>query len=355
MRKKTDFAPFNVGVVHAASLPKFESVKISYPSRLNAMAIDPSMIARDGSMQYAPGEIIFKVGIYKQISIKLSKTSGEIIIDRGSKREPLIMHAALIMKRALNFNVGLEINVENSLELRHVGLGSSSGLIASVAVCINELFGKPLSDDVLLRYLAQNHGEEIDNNFHNLMPVQCIGGSAAAGLYGGAMIIIAGHNRVISSLELDQKYKAVIGIPEDFQEMDSKTLLEKEIKSFPKFMRCGKKYGPIIAYNILHKVLPAITEGKLGPAGELIYQYRFRMGSINNCSYHYKKLPFIAKRIEYLKTNNVADVLSLSSVGPAFFAITTKASECRSAFKKAGLNTLVVSLTNDKYKIISKK
>jgi len=44
------------------------------------------------------------------------------------------------------------------------------------------------------------------------------------------------------------------------------------------------------------------------------------MGSIDNCSYAYPKLVQLASRLAFLKTK-VVDILSISSVGPSFFAV----------------------------------
>jgi predicted sugar kinase len=184
--------------------------------------------------------------------------------------------------------------------------------------------------------------------------VQCIGGSATAGLYNGAMLILAGKSTVISRMMISNNYKVVIGIPNDFKELDAHILLEKEIKSFKKFIATGKKYSQLVAYKMIHNVLPAISVNNLDELGNLIYEYRFKMGSIKNCSYAYNKLPDIAKKLEFLKKEKIADVLSISSVGPAFFVITKKENFCENVFKKNNLKTYIVDLENNKYKVLKR-
>lgn len=359
MNLKTDFTPFTVGTVfnHLTTknkrTPAYQSITIKYPSRLNAMALDPSKIATNDNLRYSPGEIIFKVNIFKEVTVKLTE-SKEIIISPDSKRPSLIKHSALLMRDALVYDGGFEISVKDEKEIKHAGLGSSSGLIASVACAINELFSCPISNKDLLQYLAQNHGEEIAGNENNLSPVQCIGGSAAGGLYSGGMLVLAGNSRVIAQMSINPEYKAVIGIPKDFCPLDAQRLLDLEIKSFSNFIDCGKKYGQLIAYRILHEVLPAMTENDLQTIGNLIYDYRFNMGSIENCSYCYDKLPEIAKRLSHLKTEGLAPILSISSVGPGFFAITDQPDVCVKAFEEANLNTFVTNIVNDTYQVLSR-
>jgi len=150
MNSKNDFTPFTVGTVFNPlttkdkRTPVYQSITIKYPSRLNAMALDPSKIAANDNLRYSPGEIIFKVNIFKEVTVKLTGSKG-IIVSPDSKRPSLIKHATLLMKDALIYDGGFEISVKDEKEIKHAGLGSSSGLIASVACAINELFSCPIS------------------------------------------------------------------------------------------------------------------------------------------------------------------------------------------------------------------
>lgn len=361
IKSKTDFSPFRVGTVFnplkekiETARPKYQKVVISYPSRLNAMAIDPSKIASNENLVYTPGEIIFKVRIYKTVSVETDNTASKVSFGPGSKRLPLIRHAALLMKKALNFKEGLFIKVDNSNEIKHAGLGSSSGLITSVACAINELYGNPISPAALVQYLAQNHGEEINGESELINPVQCIGGSASAGLFPGAMLVLAGESRVIGAMNLSNNYDVLIGLPKDFVELDSKILLEKEVADFDKFIYTGKKYGPTIAYRVLHEVFPAMVENDLATIGDLIFDYRYKMGSIENCSYTYPGLVELTNRLAFLKTEKIADVLAISSVGPSIFAITNQLGKCRKAFVKENLNIYLTKLQNETYQVLEK-
>lgn len=362
MKQKTDFEPFKVGTVFNRikggpykAILKREAIKISYPSRLNLMAIDPSKIAVNQNLVYTPGEVILKVKIYKTISVKANRKSSDITISSSLKRKSLILHSVLLMKEALGFKEGLIIDGGNSSELRHIGLGSSSALIASVACATNELFGKPIKAEDLVQYLAQNHGEEIDDKPDYINPVQCIGGSAAGGQFSGALMVLAGESRVIKTMNIPNSYKVVIGIPKDFVELDSRELLKREQAIFYKFIKCGKKYGPTIAYKVLHFVLPAMVEGDLKAVGDLVYDYRFNMGSIDNCSYTYSPLSKIASKLAFLKKEGYADILSISSVGPAFLAVSKDINKCKSVFEKENLITFITEPENKRYQIIDQR
>jgi len=355
---KTDFNPYRVGTVFnpikirlSGIRPAYKGVKIRFPSRLNAMAIDPSKIANNKNLVYTPGEVVFSVGIYKSVGVKVFDNDGKLKISQRSKRKSLIKHAYILMKKALNFKEGLYIDVDNVREIRHCGLGSSSGLIASVSCAINEIYGNPVDGATLVRYLAQNHGEEIEGRNDLINPVQCIGGSAAAGIFNGGLLVIAGDSCLIKTMDIPSQYKVVIGIPKDFKERDSVVLLNEEIKNLNKFIKTGKKFGPQIAYNVLHRLLPAITKGDLSVIGEVIFDYRFNMGSIKNCSFVYPKMVRLTRMIAFLKKKNIVKVLSISSVGPAVFAITKDPDYCSRVFKKLGLMVIITRIENGKYKV----
>ncbi|MDO8610576.1 MAG: hypothetical protein Q7R95_08575 [bacterium] len=328
-----------------------KSINIKFPSRLNAMAIDPSKILPNKNGIYDAGEVVFSIGLYKIIHIE-SQPGGHIKISDRSQRKSLILHAALLMKKALSLKDGLFIDVDNQHEIKHAGLGSSSGLIAGVACAINTLYGSLISPQNLVRYLAQNHGEEIEGDNKYLCPVQCLGGSAAAGLFKAGMIIISGKNTIIATSKILKKYKVVIGVPKDYIPLDSKKLFELEIKNMYKFVNTGKKMGRKIAYNILHEMLPAMVDGNLSSIGDIIYDYRFNMGSIANCSFAYPKLIKLSKNLSFLKKKKIAPIVSLSSVGPGFFAITEYPVKCKNYFKKFGLATVITNIENNGYKIL---
>ena len=335
------------------SSPVFGSVTLSYPARLNAMAIDPGRIAPRTDRIYTAGEVVFSISLFTKVKVEAT-ADGEIRIDDNCKRKALILHAALMMKKALKFENGLRISAQVENDIKHAGLGSSGSLIAAVACAINELYGNPVQRESLIRYLAQNHGEEINGVEDQLVPVQCIGGSAASGLTPGGLKVIAGESTVIAAAIIPASYKAVIGIPSDYSVPDSKVALEEEERSMSGFLNTGERFGPAIAYNIVHKLLPAAARGDLAAVGDVIFDYRYNMGSIRNCSFLYPKLVELSTNLAHLKTDGMADVVSVSSVGPGIFAITQRPEECRRVFETQGLTTYIAAIENNGYKVISR-
>lgn len=362
MKQKTNFKAFKIGKVFNPikkiniknPTPIFKKIIIKYPSRLEAMALDPSKIAINNNLKYSAGQINFKVPLFKIISIEVSNDN-KVEISNRSERKSLIRHSVEIMRKAINFEEGFKIDVDDKINMKHCGLGSSSSLIAGIGYAINELYGKPISDNILSQYLPQNHGEEIEENNNMIKPVQCLGGSACSGICKGGMFILAGESKVIKSMHISKDYTVIIGIPKKYKQLDSQYLLDKEIKNFNKFIKTGKKYSPEIAYRLVHECMPAMEECNLKPIGDLIYEYRFNMGSIKNCSFAYPKILKISNNLRFLKEKGFADVLSMSSVGPGMFVITKNPKICEDAFIKQDMKIIKTKIYNGKYKIVFKK
>lgn len=354
---KMDFENFEVGTVFndcvVTGVPKLQvpEITIDYPSRLEAMALDPGQIAENNNLVYRAGQIDVTVPLFKRVHVE---TGGDDIEVSGSTPRPaLVRHAALIMKRALNIEDGLKIDVSDEFNLRHCGLGSSSSLIAGVASAINEMHGRPVRPLDLVRYLAQNHGEEIDGDENKLVPVQCIGGSAVCGNFDGGLIVLSGEATPIAQIDVPNDMSVVIGVPEDFEHPDSQNLMQAEIDNMDGFRKTGTDYGQEIAYRLVHEALPGLINGDFKPTGDLIFDYRWNMGSIQNCSFVFPRMLEIADDLRTFRAEGDCDILSLSSVGPGFFAVTRNPVEAKQAFERNRMTTIETNVHNGAYLRIS--
>lgn len=354
---KTDFENFPIGTtfngVNLQAKPELiaDSISVDYPSRLEAMALDPGKIADNNNLVYEAGQIDFSVGIYKHIAVSTEGEPGTINITDGTPRQSLVRHAAMIMMEGLGVNDGLKIDVQDAVDLRHCGLGSSSSLIAGTAAAINELYGLPVAALDLVRYCAQNHGEEIDNNPEKLVPVQCIGGSAVCGHFKGGLIVLSGQATPVFTADIPEDKEFIIGVPEDFTHPDSQQLMNAEIDNIEVFRSTGEVYGKEIAYRILHEVLPSLVGGDFKKCKDLIFDYRWDMGSIRNCSFVYPRMNEIAEALRWMKDEPDIDIVSLSSVGPGFFCLTSNAEVVEDAFQSLSLKTHRAHAHNGRYTV----
>lgn len=346
---------FNYHKVQDACEMKLDYIKINYPCRLDAMAINPSAVTYNPDMVFTPGEVVVSLKKYIKVTVKvLSKDGGKLIISDKTKRKVLVKHSYLLMCSALNVYPSLEIDVDDNNIPKHCGFGSSSSTISAVAAAINELYGCPIKSDDLIKYLAANHGEEIsDDDTDNLKVVQCIGGGATNGLTDEGIIIIAGKATTIGKLFYEGN--VLIGVPKDFVQKDAKTLMELEEQNLWKFKETGDKYAEKIAYNLLHKALPGIKNKSIKELADIVFDYRFNMGSNENCSFVYDGLMNVSNKIRKLYEEQNCEFLALSSVGPAFFTIVKNDEQkeiCKKYMKNLNLEVIESSICNSKYIVV---
>lgn len=339
------------------SLLEKESVIIKYPCRLDAMAINPAAVCYNDSMIFTPGEVVFSLAKYIKVKIDvISPAGGKIEVSKKTKRKVLAKHSCLLMYAALGVNPSVKIDVDDKDIPKHCGFGSSSSTIAAVAAAINELYGCPIDNKDLIKYLASNHAEEVsDSNEDELKVVQCIGGGATNGLTDEGIIIITGRSTAIAKMKY--KSKVLVCFPKDFVQKDAKVLMELEEQNLWKFKKTGEEYADKIAYTLLHKVIPDMINGSIKELADLVFDYRFNMGSNENCSFVYDGLMDISNKIRKLYEDKKCEFLALSSVGPAFFLLVNKnqEEECLKELDKLNLTVFKSEICNTKYKVISSK
>lgn len=345
------FNPF-VGKIMNECKIKHNKIAISYPCRLDAMAINPAAVCYNDSMFFTPGEVVISTNIFVKVQINvLSSSDGILKISEKTKRKVLVKHSYLLMCKALNISPSLEIIVEDQPIPKHCGFGSSSSIIAAVASAINELYGMPISNEDLIKYLASNHAEEIsDDNEDFLKVVQCIGGGATNGLTDAGIMVIAGKATTISSLKYNSD--VLIALPKNFVQKNAEELMNLEEENLWKFKITGEKYSKDIAYDILHKVLPDMKNGNIFELAQVVFDYRFNMGSIENCSFVYENMVDLASKIRVLYEEHKCQFLSLSSVGPAYFLLVNNQEDkeyCRNFLEKLDMNIIETSICNSTY------
>lgn len=337
---------------------KLNYIEINYPCRLDAMAINPAAVVYNSDMIFTPGEVVISLNKFIKVRIKvISEHGGKLLISKETKRKVLVKHAYLLLCSALNISPSLEIDVDDNNIPKHCGFGSSSSTISAVAAAINELYGCPIKNEDLIKYLASNHGEEIsDDDAENLKVVQCIGGGATNGLTKEGIIIIAGKSTTIAKTKYEGE--VLIGVPKDFVQKDAKVLMELEEQNLWKFKKTGDEYADKIAYNLLHKALPGLVNGSIKELADVVYEYRFNMGSNENCSFVYDGLVELGNNLRCLYENNDCEFLALSSVGPAYFVIVknkVQKEKCIKKMKELSLDIIESSVCNNTYIVVSKK
>lgn len=97
-----------------------------------------------------------------------------------------------------------------------------------------------------------------------------------------------------------------------------------------------------------------MVNGEIKDLADIVFKYRFDMGSIENCSFVYEKMVNLANKLRALYEEKRCDFLTLSSVGPAFFAITTNGKDfhyCKEYMENLDMNVIEAEIYNDIYRI----
>lgn len=350
--------PFLGDLRQDSVIPKYKKISIFYPCRLDAMAINPAAVAYNEKLSFTPGEVTLSINNFIKTTVQIiHPNGGNVVLSDRTRRKALAKHAYYLIAKALGVTPSVYIDVEDKGIPKHCGFGSSSSIMTSVAACLNELYDKPIKNSDLIQYLASNHGEEVKNTETKLKSVQSIGGGACSGLLPYGLIIIAGHATPIAKLKIPNA-KVVIGIPKDFKQQSADFLMKLEEDNLWKFVKTGEKYKDTIAYRLLHQAIPSLVHKDISALSDVVFDYRFNMGSIQNCSFVYPKMVQMAHKLRELYEKKLCRMLSLSSVGPAFFAITSTKDEllvCKNKMESLSMNTYVYSIYNSTYKVIEKK
>lgn len=323
--------------------PRFKKIIIDYPSRINAMAIDPSKISwEDNTKKYFSWEVVFSVCEYIRISIEVGNT-----LEFKWSRIPLI-------KQVLWFSENYKISVENNDEIKHIGLWTSSRLISWIITAMNYIYNNVLSEIEVIQLASQNHWEEKQNDLDELKHVQSIGWSASSWQFVWWLQIICWDWQVVFTQNIPPSYKLILWVPNAYLPKSAEELMNLEIEAMAWFIECWKKYGPEIAYNILHKLMPAARAGNRSLVWDVILDYRLNKGSIKNCSFCYDWIERLFRKLLPLKKQWIVDILYLSSVWPGIFAIYKSEQENKvlSAFKGADMKSKILKINNDTYEII---
>lgn len=314
------------------------------PARINAMCFDPGSLAIPVRPHvYTAGELALSAKIYTRASVRLLSTP-EVRVKSGGNRGNIALHAALLLKKTLSISSGLEIEAENLHAYPHCGFGSSAAIQTATALAVNTLFGNPLTGAELLKLLSQNYGEEVKGN-SRLIHIQSNGGGPAVAL-GGGMVALAGEGVVIKRKPFPDGYAFVFGIVPAYRPTDALRMFEKELAVLPRFKHASEEHRYLAAYLVLHRLLPAMEEGRIADMGDAIETYRFKCGSLFNTGQVWPEMLRVMKELRPYRRSQRIPILSTSSVGPAIYALTTQPAAAEALFQDHGLRTFRAEADN---------
>lgn len=287
--------------------------EIEIPSRLHASVIDMN---RFGPGKPGGGGIGVGVGLACRTRVTLTD-SGDIRI-KGN-RPGVAAHLGAIYRRLTGFMGGIEIET-NDHGHRHLGLGSSIATVTGVALALNETFGRPLALRDLRKLIAHNYCEEAPGDPAKLVKGFETNIGAMVGIHGG-MIIGTDACELLYRVPLPDEMKALLVIP---RTQEGRSSGEEEAQALlGEARRADKKDREKKAYKILIELMPAMIAGDFGAVGETIHQLAYLGSKRAEVMLHGRQGEEIYQAMTELRELG-AEIVSMSSVGPAVFALSSK-------------------------------
>lgn len=266
--------------------PLYKSCYVKVCARLDTFLCNHHFFVEPPRTQVYPVcSINFAINKFTEASVECIAMN-KIIIDDLVCRKDIILHTALILKDTLGFDCGLKISGRNLHNVQHGGFGSTASLQTAVAIAINNLFGNKISESSLVKFLAQNYGEE-SNKKGYLSPMASIGGASAVAVGCNNLIVIGGESEIWKKYNLSNDYTILIITPIKLQ---SKITQDMDMKLYKKgytaFKKIGYEWGQIKENLLVNKIIKDLDKRDTKTLFNLINMYT--IGAYGNIPQYFK-------------------------------------------------------------------
>lgn len=292
-------------------------VEVTIPARLHMAVLDMNRFSTE---RVGGGGIGLGIRIYLKARVRAIGRP-EIVIN--GERPLIARHFARVFKEILNFPGGFEIELYDH-KRRHVGLGSSSGIMCAACIGINEVLGRPFSNRELRRVIGYNACEESPSGNGYLIKTFETGIGSMVGINGG-LVVGSDDAELIYRTALPNT-RVIILIPDvpslEDEYTGKDTAADAEVGLLLRRARyldarlCNTK-----AHLILLDFLPAMVKNDLSAIGDALLDLTFTGSKRAECEQHGLCGARIFHYIGLFREMG-AEVAGMSSVGPTTFALT---------------------------------
>lgn len=298
----------------AAALPG-TVCEVELPCRLHASVLDMNRFGPG-----APGGGGIGFGIALTCKAKVQLTDGEEISVKGN-RPAVAHHMAALFREMTGYREGIEIFTADHGR-HHIGLGSSIATVTAVCVALNEAFGRPLNLRDLRKLAARNYVEEGSGPGELLVRGFETNIGAMVGIHGG-MVLGSDDCELVYRIPLPPDMKALLLIP---KLSEGKSSGEEEADALLGRARdYDRADAERKAYLVLMDLLPAMIDGNFQKIGDVIFGLASLGSKKAEIMLHGDGGCEIFAAMEELRKDG-AEIVSMSSVGPAVFALSRKPS-----------------------------
>lgn len=238
-------------------------VRVRVPSRIDTFLVHHDVFVQPPRPQVYPvGAVAFAVPEYSQVVARLVPGESDVVIHGTRSKELLLKHTGHILMKALRRNARVELVVERECRITHAGLGSSAALQLAAAVAIDALFGSQIPRRLLIKYLAQNYGEDSGDGRH-LTPMPSIGCGAALGLLGGVAVVMD-EAEVVARAEVPAGFSLLLAVPRLNLPGGAQDYYLFE-RNAGRMLALGRTWGSTKDHVARRVLGPALLRGDLGP------------------------------------------------------------------------------------------
>ncbi|MEW6487450.1 MAG: sugar kinase [Thermodesulfobacteriota bacterium] len=287
--------------------------EVEVPARLHASVTDMN---RFGIGRPGGGGIGFAVALHSRARAVLRAGPRGAA---GGTRPAIAQHLCALFQELTGFRGGLDLDVTDHGH-RHLGLGSSVGSLAAGAVACNEMLGRPLALRDLRKLVAHNYCEEAPGETDVLVRGFETNVGAMAALHGG-MVVASDRCELVYRTALPGSMKALLLVPQLGPKVSSG---EEEAQALLTRARAlDRRDAAHKAYRVLMDLLPAMIQGDTSTLGDVLWDLA-QLGSKHaECCLHGEGGREIYETMGALRDEG-AEIVGMSSVGPAVFALSTR-------------------------------
>ena len=299
------------GTVRAVEPPRPGTVcEAEVPCRLHASVLD---MTRFDLGKPGGGGIGFGVGLY--CSSRVVITGPGPVVASGD-RPALAHHLAALFRSLTGWPTGVEIEVRDHGR-RHMGLGSSIGTMMAAAVALNEAFGRPLGLRDLRKLVAHNYCEEVGRTPAVLSRAFETNVGAMVALHGG-MVVASDGCELVCRIPLPETMRALLLLPP----VGPRTAGTEEARALLGTAReLDRRDAPAKAHKVFLDLVPAALRGDLRAVGRVIAEISAMGSKRAEVELHGNRGREIRDLMRRLQEEAGAEIVGMSSVGPAVFAL----------------------------------
>ena len=302
------------------------TVTVRSPARIHLTVFDMNRFApgRAGG-----GGLGFALQLY--CSVDVSCTESGIEIDYS--REGIIRHFVEVFKKVTGYKGGFRIRALDH-QHQHVGLGSTSTVMISLANALNYAVGSPLMPDQLRKLVGNNYVEETAGETIAFAFETGVG--PAVSTYGGMAIMGDELTLAYHHPFAEGKNVFVVIPPSDVSSAGT--------KEFDLLMNKARvldyRDRELKAYLMLMDMIPALEEDNLKRIGNIIWEIEFRGSKRAEVEHHSFEIYHYMSQLREAGL----EFVGMSSVGPSIAIITEKdRAFVEGIVKKIGLSITVES------------